>query len=180
MKHESSEKTDRIYLTGFMGSGKSAVGRILARMLRRRFVDLDSVIAREAGMSIPEIFRRKGEKVFREMEKETVSRYVTGKWVVALGGGTIIDPDSRGLLLESGVVAYLRAGVITLAERLKGKTGQRPVLAGEESLEKQITSLMEQRGRVYEDAQWIVDTDGLSEEQVASLLARKIRGEADD
>jgi len=176
----SSEKTDRIYLTGFMGSGKSAVGKILARKLRRPFVDLDSVIVREAGMPIPEIFGRKGEKVFREMEREIAARYVTGKWVIALGGGTIMDPDIRGLLHESGVVAYLRAGVETLAERLRGKTGHRPMLAGEESLEKQITSIMEQREPVYESAGWVVDTDGLSEEQVASLLYRRIRGNDDD
>ena len=180
MENKSPEKTDRIYLTGFMGSGKSAVGRILARLLRRRFVDLDDVITREAGMSIPEIFRRKGEKVFREMEREIAARYVTGKWVVALGGGTIMDPGIRGLLMDSGVVAYLRARGETLADRLRGKTGHRPVLAGEESLEKRITTLMEERGPVYEGAGWVVDTDGFSEGQVASLLFRRVRGEADD
>ena len=91
-----------------------------------------------------------------------------------------MDPGIRGLLMDSGVVAYLRARGETLADRLRGKTGHRPVLAGEESLEKRITSLMEERGPVYEGAGWIVDTDGLSEGQVASLLFRRVRGKADD
>lgn len=179
MKNAPPSDTSRIYLAGFMGSGKSTVGRILARMLRRPFADLDEEIAHEAGISIPEIFRSKGEEAFRKMEKEAAARYVTGEWVVALGGGAIMDQGTRDLLSHSGVIVYLRARPGTLAGRLRGKTGQRPLLAGDYSLEERIRSLMESRGPVYEACGWIVDTDGLSGEEVASRLFEKVRGKAD-
>lgn len=173
-------RTDRIYLTGFMGSGKSVVGRILAAMLDRPFEDLDDVIAREAGMSIPEIFRQKGERAFREMERDVAARYADGLRVVALGGGTVMDPATRGLLAGSGVLVYLRASLDTLAERLRKERGHRPMLNGETPVEERIASLMRERGPVYETAEWTVDTDNRSAEEVASYLYRRIREKHDD
>jgi len=180
MSDRSSVSTDRIYITGFMGSGKSTVGRVLAQKLRRDFVDLDEVISREAGMSISEIFRKKGKSAFREIESGIAARYTGGKWVVALGGGTLLDPVTKNLLIDSGTVIYLRADPGTLAERLREETGHRPLLAGDGSLEERITSLLESRTETYSGIGWIVDTDDLTEEQVAALIFQKVRTGADD
>jgi shikimate kinase len=174
------KKTDRIFLAGFMGSGKSAVGRVLARKLRRRFADLDDAIVREAGMPIPEIFRLKGEAEFRKIESGIAATYSAGKWVVALGGGTLLDPVTRKRLMDSGVVVYLRAGAGTLAARLCRETDHRPLLAGAESLEGKVRSLMETRNPIYSGASWIIDTDDLSVEQVAALIFNKVRKAGND
>ena len=92
----------RVVLTGFMGSGKSTVGPLVARLLGWNFVDVDDVIAAEAGCSIPEIFRDEGEKDFRRRERETIARLASGDaLVLALGGGAIEDAETRGLLLEN-------------------------------------------------------------------------------
>ena len=179
-KNHVESRTDRIYLTGFMGSGKSAVGRILAAMLDRPFVDLDDVIVREAGMPIPEIFRHKGERAFREMERDVAARNAAGRRVVALGGGTVMDPATRRFLAGSGVLVYLKANLDTLAERLRKERGHRPMLDGEKPVEERIASLMRERGPVYETAEWTVDTDNRSAEEVASCLYRRIREKQDD
>ena len=92
VKRNAPTNTDRIYLTGFMGSGKSLVGKILAERLGRPFADLDDVVVQEAGMSIAEIFRLRGEGVFREMEADVATRFTTEHWIVALGGGTLVRP----------------------------------------------------------------------------------------
>jgi len=131
-------------------------------------------------MSIPEIFRHKGERIFREMERGVAARYAGGRRVVALGGGTIMDPATRGLLAGSGVLVYLRASLDTLAERLRKERGHRPMLDGEKPVEERIASLMRERGPVYETAEWIVDTDNQSAEEVASCLYQRILGKNDD
>ena len=179
-KNHPASRTDRIYLTGFMGSGKSVVGRILAGRLHREFADLDDVIARATGMSIPEIFREKGERAFREMERNVAARYAGGRRVVALGGGTIMDPATRDLLAGSGVLVYLRASLGTLAERLRKERGHRPMLEGETPVEERIAYLMRERVPVYETAEWIVDTDKRSAEEVACHLYMRIREKYDD
>lgn len=177
---KSHPNTDRIFLAGFMGSGKSVVGRILARKLRRGFADLDDILVREAGMSIPEIFRQTGEVAFRGMESRLAARYTRGKWVVALGGGTLLDPATKGLLMDSGTVVYLRAQAGTLAARLREETGNRPLLTGEGSLEERVSSLLKIREEAYSGAAWVVDTDDLTEDEVALLIFRKARASADD
>lgn len=178
-KNSSFYNTDRIYLTGFMDSCKSTVGRILSGLLHRQFVDLDDVIAREAGMTIPEIFRCRGEEAFREMETGTAARFTTGQWVVALGGGTLVNPETREILISEGTVVYLRARPATLADRLSGQREDRPLLAGDEPLEKRVSSVLEARSRIYSCAQWTLDTDEMTPEQVADWLYRKIRNKAD-
>ena len=131
-------------------------------------------------MSIPEIFSRKGEAAFREIESGIAARYTGGKWVVALGGGTLLDPATKGLLMDSGTVVYLRAKAGTLAGRLREETGNRPLLAGEGSLGERISSLLKNREEDYSDAEWIVDTDDLTEDEVALVIFRRVKSLADD
>jgi shikimate kinase len=172
----SPTNTDRIYLTGFMGSGKSLVGRILAKRLGRPFADLDDVIVQEAGMSIPEIFRLRGEGVFREMEADAAARFTREQWVVALGGGTLVNPVTRDMLINSGTVVYLRTSPGTLTARLEEQRVGRPLLAGVEPLEEKVSSLLDDRSGIYSCAQWALDTDDLTAEQVAERIYERIRG----
>ena len=170
----------RIYLTGFMGSGKSTVGRLLADLLNSPFTDLDEIIVQRAGMSIPDIFQHEGEPAFRRMEAETLRLCCNEEGVFGLGGGAVLDPDNRDILMASGLVIYLRATPETLARRLLSEAQGRPVLAGEGRLEDRIISLLRERSGSYELAHWNIDTDDLKPEQVASTIHKRIREEIGD
>ena len=102
-----------ITLTGFMGSGKTTVGKVLADFLGCPFMDLDDLIVKKAGKSIPEIFTEDGEAAFRQLEarllRQTVEKYTENTVVLALGGGAVTAPASAALLREKTVCIYLRA-----------------------------------------------------------------------
>ena len=158
-----------VTLTGFMGSGKTTVGRILADALGCPFIDLDEVIVRKAGRSIPEIFASDGEAGFRRQEKkaleQTVAKYSESTAILALGGGTVTVPGAIDLLKEKTLCIYLKAGLETLLTRLEGNTDGRP-LADDGMAER-----LEQRIPLYEAAAHItIDTDGLSPEQIADEI----------
>src|SRR5262245_31769003 len=98
-----------VILTGFMASGKTTVGRVLARMLGWRFTDLDRVVERRAGRSIPALFRRRGEQAFRRLEHEAIRGLRRRRgWVVAAGGGAPVVPRNRPWLRRAGRVVWLR------------------------------------------------------------------------
>ena len=111
-----------IALEGFMGSGKTTVGRILSDALGCPFIDLDEVIARKAGRSIPAIFEADGEAAFRRLEKkaleEAILKYGESTAVLALGGGTVTVPGAVNLLQEKTLCIYLKASLETLQARL--------------------------------------------------------------
>ena len=117
-----------------MGSGKTTVGRIVADALGCPFLDLDEVIVKKAGRSIPEIFEADGESGFRRLEKQalekTVAKYAESTVVLALGGGTVTIPGAVELLQQKTLCIYLQAPLETLEARLEGQKDGRP-LAGE-------------------------------------------------
>ena len=115
-------------IVGYMGSGKSTLGRLLARDLRLEFVDLDRAIVKKAGKGIPEIFAQRGEKHFRELEHEALRDALRGRFptVVACGGGVVVRPENRSLLREVTTI-FLREDTDVLYERTRG-TG-RPLRA---------------------------------------------------
>ena len=121
-----------ITLTGFMGGGKTTVGRLLADSLGCPFMDLDDLIVKKAGKSIPDIFAQDGEPAFRQLEaqvlRKTVEKYAESTVVLALGGGAVLAPASAALLHEKTVCIYLRATLDTLLSRLAGETSGRPLL----------------------------------------------------
>ena len=170
----------RIYLTGFMGSGKSTVGRLLADLLHSPFTDLDEIIVQRAGMSIPDIFQIVGEPAVRRREAEILRLCCRVDGVFGVGGGAVLDPDNRDILMASGLVIYLRATPETLARRLLSEAQGRPLLTGEGGFEDRITSLLKERSGSYEMAHWNVDTDDLKPEQVASTIHKRIREEIGD
>ena len=158
-----------ITLTGFMGSGKTTVGKVLADFLGCPFMDLDDLVVKKAGKSIPDIFAQDGEPAFRLLEaqvlRKTVEKYAESTAVLALGGGAVLEPASAALLHEKTVCIYLRATLDTLLARLAGETAGRPL--ADASLADRLAS----REPIYEKtAHVIIDTDGLSPDEVADEI----------
>ena len=158
-----------ITLPGFMGSGKTTVGKVLADFLGCPFMDLDDLIVKKAGKSIPEIFAQDGEPAFRELEarllRQTVEKYAENTAVLALGGGAVTTPASAALLHEKTVCIYLRATLDTLLERLAGETAGRPL--ADDTLAARLAA----REPIYEEtAHVVIDTDGLSPDEVADEI----------
>lgn len=159
----------RIVLTGFMGSGKSTVGPILARRLGWRFVDADDVIEAEAGVPITEFFRRYGEPEFRAREHDTIAR-LAGEdgLVLGLGGGAIETAATRELLLHSPgtLLVHLEVRLETTLARCQGTEHTRPVLADQANL----TTRYERRQPLYRMAHVSVAADEISPEQVTEAI----------
>lgn len=172
----------RVFLTGFMGSGKSSIGPILANMLGYRFLDTDREIEARDGRSVNMIFREEGQERFRAMERAMVRELCAlRKVVVALGGGTLMDAENAALLHQSGVIVYLRASSEQLFRRLQSK-GDRPVLLDEEGerlpperLRERIEQLVREREPHYRRAHVVIATDGTRIGLTVDALARKLR-----
>jgi shikimate kinase len=158
-----------ITLTGFMGSGKTTVGRVLADALGCPFLDLDDLVVKKAGKTIPEIFAQDGEPAFRQLEarllRQTVEKYAESTVVLALGGGAVTTPASATLLHEKTVCIYLRATLETLLQRLSGETAGRPLA------DDAMAGRLAAREPLYEEtAHVIIDTDGLAPDEVADEI----------
>lgn len=158
-----------IVLGGFMATGKSSVGRRLAIVLGYDFLDLDTLIAAEAGMPISQIFATQGETAFRALEARMVER-IAGRTgcVVATGGGTIVGPRNLEVLKRSGVVVTLTADPDTIVARI-GPTDDRPMLWGGDKRER-VRALLEQRADAYAKADLIVDASAHTIDHVVSHI----------
>ncbi len=158
-----------------MASGKSTVGPVLARLLHRRFVDNDHRVREIAGRSIPEIFESEGEAAFRALEARAIREAGQGDAVVALGGGAIAQPGAPELLAETGTVVYLQAGVNALMERV-GVAAGRPLLAHltERERRERIEQMLSDREDAYRSAEIMVETDGMSVQDVARAIVRAL------
>jgi len=160
-----------LLLTGFMGSGKSSVGRILAARLGCRFVDLDTEIIAAAGRPINDIFVRDGELAFRTMESECLLRVLGGgRSVLATGGGAVISDENRRSMRSQGVVVNLVVSLPQVLERLKGAS-DRPLFAGSNA-PNSVKLLMDEREQFYADADIRIDRDEKSVEDVAAEILR--------
>ncbi len=168
-----------IYLAGMMGAGKSTVGKVLARKLEVRFVDLDRTIENTTSMSISGIFTKKGEAYFREIEskalRETVSSYSS---VVALGGGLLSRTENLKLIKETGRSLYLRAPVDFLVENLQERS-ERPLIAEEqteETLKTKLEALLQKRRESYEACDFILDVNStMSADDIANRIVELLR-----
>ena len=160
-----------IFLTGFMGSGKTTVGKILSSLSGRPFVDLDELICSTSGCSIPEIFACAGEQAFRVLENEAL-RTIAGSeeaYVIATGGGLPVSAFNRSLMKSCGILIHLRATYETLKQRIPEPSG-RPLW------DDHASRLFEARKAAYEDADIIIDTD----EKTPHDVAREIRSKISD
>jgi len=165
----------QIHLTGFMGCGKSTVGSRLARLLKWEFIDLDAAVAERAGKSVAEIFADEGETVFRALEDQllleisvlaTTHMGVQGS-VVALGGGTLMDPENRDICAAIATIVWLRCPVAVVEGRCAADAGARPLWGSAEELEERLS----EREPGYLCADLTVDASGSPEEVAEAVLA---------
>jgi shikimate kinase len=166
-------RRENVVLVGFMGAGKSAVGRLLARRLGRCLVETDDMIVAREGCTIPEIFRRHGEARFRELERETVALLaLKSDDVIATGGGLPCHEGRMDALRALGTVVWLKGDVRTLHARA-ARAGDRPMLAGRTPEE--IEALYRAREPYYAQADVVVETDGLGVDQVVQRILAALR-----
>jgi len=163
-----------VYVTGFMGAGKSSAGRRLARLLKRRFLDLDADIARRSGRPVAELFAR-GEAFFRRLEAAALRRAARRRGlVVALGGGALLSAANRGLVAGSGVLASLTCAERELWRRLRRDPGGRPLLGPAAGRRQRLRRLLRRRQGLYRGADLRVSTTHRSPARAAALLARRL------
>lgn len=170
-----------VVLIGFMGSGKTAVGRRLARRLGYDFIDTDHLIEERVGMPIPEFFERRGEAEFRRVEHEVIKALAPARpSVIATGGGTFVQPANRDPLRRLGPVVCLVTSLETALERV-ARNDNRPLASGKDAAAR-LGKLLEERLPHYRTADVMVETDGLSVDQavtrVANALAPRLHGRA--
>ena len=167
-------------LVGFMGCGKTAVGKSLAKLTGRRFADIDRIIGRKAGMSIASIFRKMGETRFRNMEhREVRALSRMHDRVVAVGGGAAVFTRNRSWLRKAGVVIYLRVPVPVLVGRLAGSSG-RPLIASARGDRRALASLVrkllgKREGSYLASAHLTVDGGRGAPQSVARRILGSIR-----
>ena len=164
-----------IILTGFMGTGKTAVGKRLAKRLGWKFIDIDEQIEVIAKMPIAKIFSERGETVFRRLERRHINRVIHGHHqVIATGGGAFIDPVNRGRLRASGTVICLTARAHVILERVGRKISTLPMLSGRTDPLSRIRRLLTKRAAVYAQADLTLDTSHRSIDDVVEQLWQKL------
>ncbi|HEY1210523.1 MAG TPA: shikimate kinase [Terracidiphilus sp.] len=163
----------RIVLTGFMGSGKTTLGPLVATRLGWSFIDVDDVIEAEAGMTIAEIFARHGEAAFRERERATIARLAAvDSLVLALGGGAIENEATRKLLLTAPetLLIHLEVELTTTLKRCKGTEQTRPVLADHANL----AARYQRRLPLYRMAHVSISVDALTPDEAVNAILRTV------
>ncbi len=175
-------RTKIVFLTGFMGSGKSTIGPIVANTLGWDFYDLDRVIEKKLGKKIADIFFEKGETAFRTIERDTLEEIASGEnLIISLGGGTIADQKNINFMKKKGKIIFLEASAESFYHRLKFKT-DRPILKGKneellspDELKKRITEVLNNRKKFYDQADVSLKTDNISIGRTVEAISKIIR-----
>ena len=169
-----------IFLVGLMGSGKTSVGKVLARLLEKHFIDSDHEIERVTGVRIPVIFEIEGEAGFRAREHRMIANLIARQNILlATGGGAVLSIENRDLLRANGTVVYLRAPVKSLLKRTQ-RDRNRPLLQVPDPAAK-LTELFEQRDPLYREiAHLIVDTGNQSVRALAAQIESKLKAYASE
>jgi shikimate kinase len=169
----ASSKHSNIVLTGFMGTGKTEVGRELSRKLGWRLIDLDEEIEKVQASSIQEIFSRFGEPFFRDLETKQIRKFAVEEHVIiSTGGGAVIRQENLDILSQKGLVVNLSATPETILQRT-GPDDNRPLLRVEDRL-KRIRELLDFRKPFYEKADMVVDTESKTPREVADEILDRI------
>lgn len=168
---------NNIILIGYMGSGKTTLGKKLSFRERIAFLDTDKMIEQKKGKAVSEIFDDEGENAFRQMETECLKEIMdyADRYIISVGGGLPLKEENRKLLKELGTVLYLRARPDTIYGRLKNDTS-RPLLRGDDP-EGKIKAMLETRGPVYEEAaDVILDVDEKGYESIIGEIIDGVKG----
>ncbi len=163
-----------IFLTGMMGTGKTAVGKILAQELKFTFVDLDCYLEKKTGKPISEIFHTEGEEAFRQMERNIKYDAIpnSSNLVIATGGGFPVDPENQEWMQSRGLIFWLQAEPETILGRLKN-TQQRPLLPQPVQVS-HIREILSKRTFVYKKANYYIQTDGKSVREIVREILKHI------
>ncbi len=171
---EKGRENPNIVLTGFMGTGKTTIGRMLSRLTGFLFVDADAVLEKRFGRSVPEIFRLHGERAFRKEERRLAAELAElENTVIATGGGMMLRKDSREALERTGELFRLEATAETILERTR-KDRTRPLI-GAEDPEESIRKLLATREQAYRNIEDRIETDGLSPHEVALQVLERLK-----
>lgn len=163
-----------VVLAGFMGTGKTEVGRELARLLDTKLIDVDAEIERSLKMTINEIFKQFGEPGFREIETGVIKKISENKnIIISTGGGAVLKQENMDIFRKNGIIVCLTAAPETILKRTSNNT-ERPLLQVENPLGK-IKELLSYRKPFYEKADVIIDTEGKTPLQIAEEIIEKIR-----
>lgn len=164
----TAKNPEKIFLTGFMGAGKTTVGSVLAGKIGAQFCDLDVFISARESASVDEIISLRGEAEFRKLESEALAEVCEkpGTGVVATGGGVVLSESNRAAMKQSGVAIYLKADFETLMRRIS-QDAPRPLLKVSYP-ETKAAEIFSGREHLYETACLTVETDGLSPDEVAT------------
>jgi len=166
-----------LYIIGFMGSGKSTVGKKLASLLDWSFVDLDVKIEEESGKNIPELFKQFGEDHFRKIESIALQSLTTSKnTVISTGGGTPCFGNNMDLMLETGLTIYLKLTPSQLKKRLSGSYGERPLIEGiaDADLLSYIEGKLAERELWYNRAEIVIDGFNINKTNLLTLVRESI------
>ena len=174
-------KLDKVYLTGFMTSGKSTIGPILGNVLGWNYYDLDEEIVREQGKTIDEIFSSEGEKKFRQLESDKlVELSKESNCIIALGGGTIINESNLSFVKKQGKLIYLKSTPEAIYSRIKNKL-DRPLFkdlvlnnSPKEDFIQRINEILEKREKYYNQADIVIPTNHRDIGPTVDLIANKI------
>tara|TARA_B100000809_G_scaffold75896_1_gene73583 strand:- start:327 stop:824 length:498 start_codon:yes stop_codon:yes gene_type:complete len=164
----------RIFLIGFMGCGKSTIGKKLAKTLSCKFIDLDKYIEGKTGESIQQIFKEKGEKYFRVLETESLMEICkSDNLVIATGGGTPCFFDNMQRILDKGICIYLKMEANNLAKRLSKEKSKRPLIENltEKYLVNFIRKKLVEREVFYNKANHIIQAKNISEKDIIKLIS---------
>lgn len=162
----------KVYLVGFMGSGKSAIGRRLSYFLRMPYYDMDKEIVRREKMTIPEIFEQKGEDYFRRIETEFLRDFRDEFCIISTGGGVAMNAENRRIMRQTGLVLFLDASFPDIWKRIH-KDKNRPIV--QRSTKQELEDLFYQRRRYYKSSTHIsIRTEGRSIRQIVEYAAFQI------
>ncbi|MDD5195792.1 MAG: shikimate kinase [Candidatus Omnitrophica bacterium] len=162
-----------VYLVGFMGTGKTAVGKLISRKLHREFIETDALIEEGSGKKITEIFEQYGEVHFRKLERKLLEKLATKtNLIVSCGGGLICNPENLKLMAKSGIIICLKAKPDTIYRRTK-QASHRPLLNVKNPLSA-IENLLNLREEFYSQAHYCINTDDILPDEVAAEVIKVI------
>jgi len=157
-----------LVLLGMMGSGKSTVGRLISKKLRQKLVDIDNIIEEETNMKINEIFLKKGEIFFRDLEEKITLKFLDNyNTIISLGGGAFINDKIRKKVLKNNLSFWLNCNTHTLLDRIK-KSKKRPLVLNLN--EAKLMELITNRSKIYSKAKFKINCQELSKEEITKKI----------